>query len=210
MKRTFNSAQTLFVAAALLVVACAAIASARTGNTVTVWPQPRSFEQGGENIELDSSNFAIFTASKSAVLQSAIKRYLQGKLLFPFQQAKSNNAQSFNLTIVVTSDDDTLQFGVDESYSISIPTPVSPSTPLQAVLQASTPYGALRGTQHPLPFSLFSSHTQTIIGLETFSQLIEWDDSLEVYYIPSLPITIKDQPRFPWRYMSEVLCQRRI
>jgi len=79
------------------------------------------------------------------------------------------------LTVVVASDkDDELSLDTDESYRLSVD--ASPA----ALLEANTVFGALH-------------------GLETFSQLIKWNDRKEVYSIPDLPIQITDFPRFPWR-----------
>jgi hexosaminidase len=36
-------------------------------------------------------------------------------------------------------------------------------------------------------------------GLETFSQLVRWDFDLKAYRVDYLPLTIKDQPKFPFR-----------
>ena len=64
------------------------------------------------------------------------------------------------------------QLGTDESYTLSIST--------TAELHAKTVYGALR-------------------GLETFSQLVQFDFETETYQIASCPISISDAPRFPHR-----------
>jgi hexosaminidase len=94
-----------------------------------------------------------------------------------------------------------LQLGVDESYSLEIPDDT------EATLTATTVWGALR-------------------GLETFSQIIQYQTTnvkeagsvlLSIlhtrltppsfppfssscrYYMPWTPISIKDEPRYPWR-----------
>jgi hypothetical protein len=121
-------------------------------------------------------SFKIWTSSSSRVLHGGIARYAN-RLLFPFASSQPATAK-FVLTVVVASDeDDSLGLDTDESYTLSVY--ASPA----ALLEANTVFGALH-------------------GLETFSQLIKWDDLKGVYSIPDLPIHITDYPRFPWRYSS--------
>jgi hexosaminidase len=70
-----------------------------------------------------------------------------------------------------------LEFEVDESYTLKVP---DPSNPNIASLQAATVYGALR-------------------GLETFSQLVDYDYSSRSLQIARTPWIIEDYPRFPYR-----------
>jgi hypothetical protein len=77
------------------------------------------------------------------------------------------------LTIHVTSCPD-LTFGIKEGYTLDL----IPGD--ESRLVAETCYGAIR-------------------GLETFSQLIDWDFELVQYMIRETPLTIIDSPRFPWR-----------
>jgi len=76
-----------------------------------------------------------------------------------------------SLSVTAKSSDETLQLGVDESYTLAIKTG-------EASLSANTIYGAMR-------------------GLETFSQLVTFNYTLGYYQTSTSSIT--DSPRFPWR-----------
>jgi len=67
-----------------------------------------------------------------------------------------------------------LQLGVDESYNLTI------SSTGTATLRANRIWGALR-------------------GLESFSQLVDFDPKTTTYSVVDTPVTIVDQPRFQWR-----------
>jgi len=79
-----------------------------------------------------------------------------------------------------------LQFGVDESYELSVPhSSVHVFGKSTAVLTAPTVWGALR-------------------GLETFAQIVQYQAQPEFvdasgYFISWTPLIVKDSPRFPWR-----------
>lgn len=79
------------------------------------------------------------------------------------------------VSITVASDSSNLQLGIDESYSLSIAAASSNGT-----ISSNTIYGAMR-------------------ALETLSQLIDFDFHGQTYAITTLPVSIQDYPRFPWR-----------
>jgi len=92
--------------------------------------------------------------------------------LFPF--SSTTQAPNFaNLIVTVSSDSEDLQLGVDESYTLSVS--ASSNT-----LTAKSIFGAMR-------------------GLETFSQLVIWDEPSGTYQVNFLPVSITDAPRFEWR-----------
>jgi hexosaminidase len=76
------------------------------------------------------------------------------------------------LSINVQSPDLTLQYGVDESYTLTI-------SGVTAQLSAKTVWGALH-------------------GLETFSQCVSYTDATG-YFVDGFPVIIDDAPRFAWR-----------
>ena len=42
-------------------------------------------------------------------------------------------------------------------------------------------------------------------GLETFAQLIDWNDEVRAYLMWDVPLVVLDAPRFPWRYVPTIL-----
>lgn len=84
------------------------------------------------------------------------------------------------LNVVISSTDEQLIYGVDESYNLSIPQPDSGNPALYAYLQAKTVYGALQ-------------------GLQTFSQLCQYNFKSKTIEVNKVPWTIIDQPRFSYR-----------
>ena len=86
--------------------------------------------------------------------------------------ASSSIAVFRTLEVVITSHEPTpLQLGVDESYSLEL-------TPTNGKLTASTEWGALH-------------------GIETFTQLVQWDGSR--HQLCALPLSIRDEPAYRWR-----------
>lgn len=81
------------------------------------------------------------------------------------------------LNVTVHSDNDELQLGVDESYTLVVPKAKESS---QVTIEATTVYGALR-------------------GLETFSQLCSFDYTTKTVKIYKAPWSIQDKPRFAFR-----------
>ena len=115
------------------------------------------------------------TAATSDFLTQAFERYTA--LTFPHVYAPSIavGAGVTGLTVTVDSTDDSHpQVETDESYELEVPA-TGPAT-----LHAKTVYGALR-------------------GLETFSQLINFDFDTGTYTVADAPWSITDTPRFPHR-----------
>ena len=133
------------------------------------------------------------------VLVSAMRRYLPMAFVYgnvsatspgepaPVYEAGSRllggqvvTGQVRGLVINVTTSDAALREGIDESYSLSIQSDPSSDSglPFASTLTAKTVFGALR-------------------GLETFSQLVQWNASSGAYSIQHTEVT--DYPRFPFR-----------
>jgi hexosaminidase len=85
-----------------------------------------------------------------------------------------------SLKIVVHSDSEELQLGVDESYTLMVSKKNEQSIVGAATIEANTVYGALR-------------------GLETFSQLCAFDYITKSVQIYKAPWYIQDKPRFGYR-----------
>jgi len=140
----------------------------------SVWPQPYSAKYGTTKIQIEPSMFTVKTTSSSQLLARAISRYTSS-LLFPFSKsAAAKAAVPFVTTISVLSDSELLDLSTDDSYNVTV---VSGSV----TIIAPTVFGAMH-------------------GLETLSQLIEYD-ALTMTYSIYASTTIVDKARFPWRGM---------
>eukprot|EP01051_Picozoa_sp_SAG22_P025952 SAG22_NODE_7943_length_696_cov_0.825796_1_plen_181_part_00 len=145
-----------------------------------LWPLPAKFSNGTANAFL-APDFAFGCAAAAGgcgtVLPAAFARYTG--LIYAEQDtaAATGPAVLGGLTVIVDSPDDTaktLQFGMDEGYTLSVPANG------KATLRAPTVWGALR-------------------GLETFSQLVEYDWDGGTHFVWGTPWHISDAPRFPHR-----------
>jgi hypothetical protein len=78
--------------------------------SLPLFPYPQNVKQGISSVVV-SSNFQIFTSSKSQILVAGIKRYQS--LIFPFHEKNVMVGDALNqLQITVNSDDESLQLGV--------------------------------------------------------------------------------------------------
>mmetsp|Transcript_29905 Transcript_29905/g.92579 ORF Transcript_29905/g.92579 Transcript_29905/m.92579 type:complete len:512 (+) Transcript_29905:1189-2724(+) len=147
--------------------------AASTAAAVELWPLPRSLTNGSDSlIVIPGPTFFRLAgpASESDVLVEGIARYAD--LTFPHRFEPG-----VGLSELVVDVDNATQYpalGDDESYSLEI------SGPQTATLKAPTVWGALR-------------------GLETFSQLVEFDFDARGYKVHDAPLSIQDAPRFPHR-----------
>lgn len=123
---------------------------------INVWPKPTTFSWPQPQATLLSKNFTIHHPPENKYLQIAVDRYLK---LFAEENYRPLVVPALNLTsspslqalnIIVSDIAAPLAYGVNESYTLSIPSPWGSTT---ATLSAQTVWGAMR-------------------GLETFSQLV--------------------------------------
>jgi hexosaminidase len=178
------------VATAIAVIACVGVMA----DVTTLWPLPSSVNSGTSTL-LVSPSGVTFSMSGSSSCQSesspagqflapAFTRYEAYIAWYGVAVATGAHAEDdstvvpgsnvSSVIVCVTTPDLSLTLETDDSYTISLP--VSG----QITLSASTVFGALR-------------------ALETFSQLVEYDETRGAYTVTSAPITIEDTPRFQWR-----------
>lgn len=130
------------------------------------------------------TSFAIVAAAGSFVddvLTAAMERYtaMINGVYGPTAALPPGARTLSKVSVMVTSTDDTLRFGVDESYSLTV-------AAAGATLDATTVWGALR-------------------GLETLSQLARhtWTTNnagaINASYNELCAVTVVDAPRFPVR-----------
>lgn len=153
-----------------ITLLCLALATPILAN---VWPLPASMSSGTDTLAVMPSMSFFTSSSTSPFLDQAFARYTQ--LCFAHRTKPSLTAAGLSgLVVNVDSTDDSHpQLETDETYSLDV-------SGAGATLSAKTVYGALR-------------------GLETFSQLLNFDFDTESYTIPNGPWKINDEPRFPHR-----------
>ena len=171
-------------------------ADADAGNQQTVatdelslWPMPASAKLlGPACLEISSAaEFALTSASSSAILRRALSRYknltfLAGGAKQPCSQgaAAAGSAALTGLSVVIESDDETLGPGTAENYTLIISAPT-------AVLTAGSVFGAIRGLE---------SFAQL-----TFSSAVPGGGGAGAKrLLPS--VSIQDSPRFGFRAIS--------
>ncbi|GJW03089.1 beta-hexosaminidase 1 [Tanacetum coccineum] len=147
-----------------------------------LWPLPSEFTSGNETLTVDP-NLSIPLSGNNGIVTEAFERYR--KIIFKHTASpKSVGTRQYDiskLNFVVNSEDDELQLGVDESYTLFVAKKNNGLSIVgQVNIEANTIYGALR-------------------GLETFSQLCAFDYGTKTVQIYKAPWFIKDKPRFPFR-----------
>nr|KJB14661.1 hypothetical protein B456_002G136400 [Gossypium raimondii] len=163
----------------VLLLMAGVLASGQS-SPVKIWPMPASVSYGHTHLYL-TSDFGFSSNYGSEILKDAFDRMLA---LIKLDHVIDANFSAFNsssllqgLHIIISSPNGQLQYGVDESYKLIVP---SPEKPAYAHLEAKTVYGALQ-------------------GLQTFSQLCYFSVTSRVLQIDMSPWTIIDQPRFSYR-----------
>ncbi|RZB54133.1 beta-hexosaminidase 1-like [Glycine soja] len=157
-----------------------------------LWPLPAEFTSGGDTLSVDPA-LTLSVAGNgggSAILREAFGRYrgivfkntagVGFSFIRKLRERLVSSVSAFDvdtLKITVHSDNEELQFGVDESYTLLVPKAKESS---QVTIEANTVYGALR-------------------GLETFSQLCSFDYTTKTVKIYKAPWSIQDKPRFAYR-----------
>ncbi|KAL9388664.1 hypothetical protein Peur_017269 [Populus x canadensis] len=154
-------------------------------NLTYVWPLPAKFSSGNNTLSVDPELSLVLggKGGNSSIIKDGFGRYK--KIIFK-HSSKSysvNKRLVFDigvLKIVVLSDNEELQLGVDESYLLLVEKRNGQSIIGEAYIEANTVYGALR-------------------GLETFSQLCAFDYETKAVQIYRAPWYVLDKPRFAYR-----------
>ncbi|KAL9422006.1 hypothetical protein AB3S75_034307 [Citrus x aurantiifolia] len=159
-----------------------------------IWPLPAQFTSGNDTLSVDPALYLSVSGkgSGSKIVKEAFERYKA--IIFKHEVEGVNSHSVFNnfrkrrswgfdigtLKIVVHSDNEELQLGVDESYTLLVAKNEGLSIIGEATIEANTVYGALR-------------------GLETFSQLCSFDYDTKSVLVYKAPWYIQDKPRFAFR-----------
>ncbi|XP_044508140.1 beta-hexosaminidase 3-like [Mangifera indica] len=159
----------------------------RCGNVedVKVWPLPYSVSHGHKNMYMSGdfkfSSHGSKYSDASGIFKDGFSRFIE---LLNVSHVVDGNVSKYDnssilvgLNVVILTDHDELQYGVDESYRLSVP---SPEKPAYAQIEAQTVYGALH-------------------ALQTLSQICQFNFTSRIIEVPMTPWTISDKPRFPFR-----------
>ncbi len=139
---------------------------------LNLMPMPANLQQGSGRLRVDSTFTVLLQGHAEPRLDRAVARFLRQLSRQTGLLLPSAASKSTPATFTVTTQKaskDVQEFSEDESYVLEV-------TPAGARLNAQTPLGTLH-------------------GLQTFLQLVEV--STDGFSAPA--VTIKDQPRFPWR-----------
>lgn len=145
-----------------------------------LWPLPSQFTFGNDTLTVDPNLSIVFTGNGvgSVIVKEAFERYK--KIIFKHGSKSGEFFDVTQLTVIVHSDNDELQLGVDESYSLLVTKSNEHSIIGEVSIEANSVYGALR-------------------GLETMSQLCIFDYGVKTVQIHKAPWFIQDKPRFAYR-----------
>uniref|UniRef100_A0A7N0U6L8 Beta-hexosaminidase n=1 Tax=Kalanchoe fedtschenkoi TaxID=63787 RepID=A0A7N0U6L8_KALFE len=155
------------------------------GEELKIWPMPLSVSHGQSKLFV-SKSFELKTDGSefrdaSGILKdgfSRLRSVMEAAHVVDGDFSRLGESSILRgIHVVVNSSSEELQYGVDESYKLSVP---SPGKNIYALLEAQTVYGALH-------------------GLQTFSQLAYFNFKLGVLEVPQAPWTIRDEPRFSFR-----------
>ncbi|KAG0270454.1 hypothetical protein DFQ27_006666 [Actinomortierella ambigua] len=148
-----------------------------------IWPLPQNWKRGPKTLKVGKSIKFKGSGARLPIVSKAIKRYQS--LIFkkedwpmiPYNWTTTDSKARNTLTTVsieVASKNDRLDMDTDESYSLDI------SEDGKTSLKSKTVYGALR-------------------GLETFSQLVQYNPEHRAFYVPNAPWKISDYPKYKHR-----------
>jgi len=194
-----------------------------------IWPYPADFTNGTTTVTVSGATKFSLSSGTSPTLSQAFERYqeitfphvttasdAEQVLTNLFGEAGLGGPSPLAaLTVTVDDLDESYpQLDTDETYNLTVPADGSAAT-----LHAKTIYGALHG-KHAFMASwcwcfcvcllaaccstsiisnVRTNHAFLMPGLETFSQLVQFDFETESYIVENAPWTITDAPRFPHR-----------
>src|SRR5216684_1079466 len=146
--------------------------AAQRQRELSLIPAPSTVQLGTGQLPIDQSFSAAVTGVQDTTLERGVQRFLAQLSQQTGMPLKHKPGEPTNPTLLIHADhgrEPVQKLGEDESYELAI-------TDSGAKLTAPTPLGILH-------------------GLQTFLQLVE--NTPAGFAVPA--VTIKDQPRFPWR-----------
>jgi hexosaminidase len=152
------------------VIFLSLFASAQSQPELNLMPMPSSVQRGSGQLAISASFSVVASGTKDASLDSGLQRFTQHLSVITGIPFRANASGTPTLEVRADHGREAVQkLGEDESYELTV-------TDSGAKITAPTPLGALH-------------------GLQTFLQLVQVSPA--GFVVPA--VTIKDQPRFPWR-----------
>jgi len=155
-----------------LVFILTGLVLAQNQTPLDLMPLPASVQTGSGQLPITQSFSVAVTGTQDASLDGGVERFRRQLSHLTGIPLRSKEGSTPTLTVHTERGRDAVQkLGEDESYELTV-------SETGATLNAATPLGALR-------------------GIETFLQLV----TITPTGFAAPAVTIKDQPRFPWRGM---------
>ncbi|CAL9007960.1 unnamed protein product [Prunus brigantina] len=157
-----------------------------------LWPLPSEFTFGNKTFSVHPQLSLVVggNGGNSSILRLGFDRYKaiifknsHGVSSFDRIRGRRLSYDVTKLKVVVHSDSEDLQLGVDESYTLFVLKKDGQSIVGEATIEANTVYGALRAEEE----------------IETFSQLCTFDYGSKSVQVYRAPWYIRDSPRFAYR-----------
>ncbi|KAH6802376.1 beta-hexosaminidase 1 [Perilla frutescens var. frutescens] len=149
-----------------------------------IWPLPSQYTSGNQTLTV-VPNLTLITSGNgggSLIVSEAFDRYK--RIIFEHASLKLPSSgvdyDLKKLSILVHSDNEELQLGVDESYALLVAASDVHSVIGEITIEANSVYGALH-------------------GLETLSQLCAFDYGTKTVKLYNAPWYVQDKPRFEYR-----------
>ncbi|BBG97928.1 beta-hexosaminidase 1 [Prunus dulcis] len=178
-----------------------------------LWPLPSEFTFGNKTLSVHPQLSLVVggNGGNSSILRLGFDRYKaiifknsHGVSSFDRIRGRRLSYDVTKLKVVVHSDSEDLQLGVDESYTLFVLKKDGQSIVGEATIEANTVYGALRairgmgGCLRELDCNL-TSNKASEEEIETFSQLCTFDYGSKSVQVYRAPWYIRDSPRFAYR-----------
>lgn len=141
-------------------------------SATAIWPKPRLVQNGTTRIVLNSNTYGFKALTSTVELEDAFRRYKS--IFFPHATEPVPDPSNNGLVVDILDPTAALALGVNESYTLDVHLDGT------TFIAAKTVWGALH-------------------GLETMSQLVDFNFATGQYSVSGVPVHIEDEPRFQHR-----------